>query len=105
MPKCKVCGSVDFERDISNANNDLVCKECGTVSEDNPIVSEVTFGESSSGAAVVHGSYVGAGQSHAAFGPRGGSSALESRQATINNARRKLASCCLARAWNPRVCH
>ncbi|CUS23040.1 LAQU0S08e00804g1_1 [Lachancea quebecensis] len=90
MAKCKVCGGVDFERDISNANNDLVCKDCGTVSEDNPIVSEVTFGESSSGAAVVHGSYVGAGQSHAAFGPRGGSSALESRQATINNARRKL---------------
>ncbi|KAM3159461.1 B-related factor 1 [Lachancea thermotolerans] len=90
MAKCKVCGGVDFERDISNANNDLVCKGCGTVSEDNPIVSEVTFGESSSGAAVVHGSYVGAGQSHAAFGPRGGSSALESRQATINNARRKL---------------
>ncbi|SCU81510.1 LAME_0B07426g1_1 [Lachancea meyersii CBS 8951] len=90
MPKCKVCGGVNFIKDIANANNDTVCQDCGTVAEDNPIVSEVTFGESSSGAAVVHGSYVGAGQSHAAFGPRGGSSALESREATINNARRKL---------------
>ncbi|SCU79484.1 LADA_0B00980g1_1 [Lachancea dasiensis] len=89
MPKCKVCGGVNFIKDIANANNDTVCQDCGTVAEDNPIVSEVTFGESSSGAAVVHGSYVGAGQSHAAFGPRGGSSALESREATINNARRK----------------
>ncbi|SCU92451.1 LANO_0E00936g1_1 [Lachancea nothofagi CBS 11611] len=90
MPKCKVCGGVNFIKDIANANNDTVCQDCGTVSEDNPIVSEVTFGESSSGAAVVHGSYVGAGQSHAAFGPGRGSSALESREATINNARRKL---------------
>ncbi|SCU90134.1 LAMI_0E00760g1_1 [Lachancea mirantina] len=83
MVKCKNCGSSEFERDISNANNDLVCKQCGTVSEDNPIVSEVTFGESSSGAAVVHGSFVGAGQSHA-------STALESREATLQNAKRKL---------------
>ena len=74
-------------RDSSNANNDLVCKACGVVSEDNPIVSEVTFGETSAGAAVVQGSFIGAGQSHASFG---GSSALESREATLNNARRKL---------------
>ncbi|SCW03886.1 LAFE_0H01200g1_1 [Lachancea fermentati] len=90
MPKCRSCGSTEFERDLSNANNDLVCKHCGVVSEDNPIVSEVTFGESSSGAAVVQGSFIGAGQSHAPFLSRGGSSALESREATLNNAKRKL---------------
>lgn len=90
MPVCKKCGSTEFERDLSNANNDLVCKQCGVVSEYNPIVSEVTFGETSSGAAVVQGSFIGAGQSHAAFLSRGGSSALESREATLNNARRKL---------------
>ncbi|AET40308.1 transcription factor TFIIIB subunit BRF1 Ecym_5570 [Eremothecium cymbalariae DBVPG len=90
MPKCKNCGHTEFERDLSNANNDLVCKSCGVVSEDNPIVSEVTFGETSSGAAVVQGSFIGAGQAHAAFGVRGGTSALESREATLNNARRKL---------------
>ncbi|CAI4036715.1 hypothetical protein SMKI_16G0290 [Saccharomyces mikatae IFO 1815] len=87
MPVCKSCHGTEFERDLSNANNDLVCKACGVVSEDNPIVSEVTFGETSAGAAVVQGSFIGAGQSHASFG---GSSALESREATLNNARRKL---------------
>ena len=90
MPVCKVCKSTEFERDLSNANNDLVCKNCGVVSEDNPIVSEVTFGETSSGAAIVQGSFIGAGQSHASFMSHGGSSALESREATLNNARRKL---------------
>lgn len=90
MPICKNCKGTEFERDLSNANNDLVCKACGVVSEDNPIVSEVTFGETSAGAAVVQGSFIGAGQSHAAFMSHGGSSALESREATLNNARRKL---------------
>lgn len=90
MPVCKACKGTEFERDLSNANNDLVCKNCGVVSEDNPIVSEVTFGETSAGAAVVQGSFIAAGQSHASFGPHGGSSALESREATLNNARRKL---------------
>ncbi|QLL30285.1 hypothetical protein HG536_0A01020 [Torulaspora globosa] len=90
MPVCRSCRGTEFERDLSNANNDLVCKNCGVVSEDNPIVSEVTFGETSAGAAVVQGSFIGAGQSHASFGSHGGSSALESREATLNNARRKL---------------
>lgn len=90
MPVCKACKGTEFERDLSNANNDLVCKNCGVVSEDNPIVSEVTFGETSAGAAVVQGSFIGAGQTHASFGSHGGSSALESREATLNNARRKL---------------
>lgn len=90
MPICKNCKGTQFERDLSNANNDLVCKDCGVVSEDNPIVSEVTFGESSSGAAVVQGSFIQAGQAHASFGSIGGSNALASRENTLNNARRKL---------------
>ncbi|CAL9731478.1 transcription factor IIIB 70 kDa subunit [Monosporozyma unispora] len=90
MPVCKICKGTEFERDLSNANNDLVCKNCGVVSEDNPIVSEVTFGETSSGAAMVQGSFISAGQAHASFMSHGGSSALESREATLNNARRKL---------------
>ncbi|SMN20756.1 similar to Saccharomyces cerevisiae YGR246C BRF1 TFIIIB B-related factor [Maudiozyma saulgeensis] len=90
MAVCKVCKGTEFVRDHSNANNDLVCKNCGVVSEDNPIVSEVTFGETSAGAAVVQGSFISAGQSHASFLSHGGSSALESREATLNNARRKL---------------
>jgi len=90
MAVCKVCKGTEFVRDHSNANTDLVCKNCGVVSEDNPIVSEVTFGETSAGAAVVLGSFISAGQSHASFLSHGGSSALESREATLNNARRKL---------------
>ena len=90
MPVCKVCKGTEFVRDHTNANNDLVCSNCGVVSEDNPIVSEVTFGETSAGAAVVQGSFISAGQSHASFLSHGGSSALESREATLNNARRKL---------------
>ncbi|CCK70331.1 transcription factor TFIIIB subunit BRF1 KNAG_0E00630 [Huiozyma naganishii CBS 8797] len=90
MPVCKNCKKTEFVRDLSNANNDLVCQNCGVVSEDNPIVSEVTFGETSSGAAMVQGSFISAGQSHASFMSHGGSSALDSREATLNNARRKL---------------
>lgn len=90
MPVCKNCKGTQFERDLTNANNDLVCKDCGVVSEDNPIVSEVTFGETSSGAAVVQGSFIQAGQAHASFGSIGGSNALASRENTLNNARRKL---------------
>ncbi|KAL3230688.1 Transcription factor IIIB 70 kDa subunit [Nakaseomyces bracarensis] len=85
--KCKGCGSTDLVVDTSNANNDLVCQNCGIVCEDNPIVSEVTFAETSSGAATVTGSFVSADQSHAAYG---GSNAMESREATLNNARKKL---------------
>ncbi|XBW36880.1 hypothetical protein QEN19_002459 [Hanseniaspora menglaensis] len=82
---CKNCKGTEFVKDISNANNDTVCNNCGVVKEENPIVSEVTFGESSSGAAVVHGSFLAAGQAHS-----GSSGALESREQTIQNARRKL---------------
>jgi transcription factor IIIB subunit 2 len=39
------------------------CLSCGTVVEENAIVSEVTFGETSAGAAMVQGSYVAQGSS------------------------------------------
>jgi transcription factor IIIB subunit 2 len=41
---------------------DGVCHNCGTVVDDSNIVAEVQFGETSSGAAVVQGSFVGADQ-------------------------------------------
>ncbi|KAJ4402641.1 transcription factor TFIIIB subunit brf1 [Neurospora sp. IMI 360204] len=37
---------------------DGTCQTCGMVADDSNIVSEITFGESSSGAAVVHGTHV-----------------------------------------------
>lgn len=49
---------------------DGVCHNCGTVVDDSNIVAEVQFGESSSGAAVVQGSFVGADQGAArSLGP------------------------------------
>ena len=45
----------------------MSCLRCGTVLEENPIVSEVQFGESSSGAAMVQGAMVGADQARATF--------------------------------------
>jgi transcription factor IIIB subunit 2 len=44
---------------------DGICENCGTIVDDSNIVSEVQFGETSQGAAVVQGSYVGADQSGA----------------------------------------
>lgn len=41
---------------------DGICHNCGTVVDDSNIVSEIQFGESSSGAAIVQGSHVGADQ-------------------------------------------
>jgi transcription factor IIIB 90 kDa subunit len=47
-----------------------ICKSCGTIIEESNIVAEVQFGESSSGAAVVQGSFVSADQGAArSLGP------------------------------------
>lgn len=63
-----------------------VCSGCGTVISEANIVSEVTFGESASGAAIVQGTFVGEDQTHVrSYGPgfqRGG---MESREITEQN--------------------
>lgn len=56
--------------------------------EENPIVSEVQFGESSSGAAMVQGAMVGADQARASYGGR--QNAMESREQTLSNGKRKI---------------
>ncbi|TAQ84239.1 hypothetical protein B7494_g7437 [Chlorociboria aeruginascens] len=71
---------------------DGVCHNCGTVVDDSNIVAEVQFGESSSGAAVVQGSFVSADQGAAksmgpAFRRAGGS---EDRETTIREGRRTM---------------
>lgn len=88
--KCKTCGCTDFIKDIHSASSDLACQNCGRVFEENPIVSEVSFGETSNGAAVVQGSFVGADQAHASFGngPRG--NGMDSRTKTLASAKRKI---------------
>lgn len=62
-----------------------VCSGCGTVISESNIVSEVTFGETASGAAVVQGTFVGEGQSHTrSYGP-GFQRGVESREITEQN--------------------
>ncbi|KAJ5924712.1 hypothetical protein N7466_008899 [Penicillium verhagenii] len=85
---------------IVDEDGQKLCTGCGTVIAESNIVSEVTFGESSSGAAVVQGTFVGEGQSHTrSFGPgfqRGGG--MESREMTEANGNTCIAQ--LARPLN-----
>lgn len=56
---------------IESHDDKRICVSCGTVVNESNIVSEVTFGEAASGAAILQGSYVGADQSHARSAPGG----------------------------------
>ncbi|KAK0528083.1 transcription factor TFIIIB subunit brf1 [Tilletia horrida] len=95
--QCRECLSTNIVHD----GDTVACAECGSVLEQSQIVSEVTFGETSSGAATVQGSYVGADQAGARIsGPGGfrGSSAGESRQQTLANALQNIRK--MANIWN-----
>jgi len=74
--------------DIQDADGVRACMNCGTIVSESNIVSEVTFGETSAGAATVQGGFVGEGQRHArslgtAFTRAAGGS--ESREVTEAN--------------------
>ncbi|KAM0752536.1 BRF1-domain-containing protein [Meredithblackwellia eburnea MCA 4105] len=88
MP-CVNCGEDTLIEYDSSAGNSI-CTACGTVLEENAIVSEITFGETSGGAAMVQGSYVGADQvrARAPAGYRKGGQ--ESREQTMMNGRRRI---------------
>ncbi|KAF9259797.1 cyclin-like protein [Marasmius fiardii PR-910] len=89
MAICTDCGGTVIEYDAAAGNG--FCVKCGTVVEENTIVNEVTFGETSSGAAMVQGSYVGQGASRAKLsGPFGNRGNNESREQTIANASKKI---------------
>lgn len=85
---CRNCGHKSLAVDRYTAAGDISCLRCGTVQEENPIVSEVQFGESSSGAAMVQGAMVGADQARATFGGR--QSSMESKEQTIANGKNKI---------------
>lgn len=85
---------------------DGICHNCGTIVDDSNIVSEVTFGESSNGAAVVQGSFVSADQGTAkslgpAFRRAGG---MEDRESTIREGKRPPVpfSCAVLTAHRPK---
>ncbi len=71
-----------------------VCATCGVVARESNIVSELQFGETSSGAAAVQGSYVGEGRTHgqSSGGPHPGliHDGLTSREMTTLSARREI---------------
>ncbi|THU83068.1 cyclin-like protein [Dendrothele bispora CBS 962.96] len=91
MPTCTDCGGTVIEYDAAAGNG--FCVRCGTVIEENTIVNEVVFGETSSGAAMIQGSYVAQGASHARMsGPYGNRGSSESREQTIANANKRIQS-------------
>ncbi|KNZ75971.1 Transcription factor IIIB 60 kDa subunit [Termitomyces sp. J132] len=90
-PVCNDCGGTVIEYDTAAGNG--FCVKCGTVVEEGAIVSEVAFGEMSNGAAMVQGSFVGQGATHAKMsGPFGNRGNNESREQTIANATKKIQS-------------
>ncbi|KAJ1920947.1 transcription factor TFIIIB subunit brf1 [Mycoemilia scoparia] len=87
--EAKLCEHKSVEYDQSQGAS--FCIDCGIVLEENTIVSEVTFGESSTGAAMVYGSLVRAGQTRANMGGIGRrGNGQESREQTIYRARLRL---------------
>lgn len=65
-------------------------------------MSEVSFGETSAGAAVVQGTFVGEGQSHVrSYGP-GFQRGAESREMTEQNG--EFVLCCVACCWCKKSC-
>ncbi|XP_052902394.1 transcription factor IIIB 90 kDa subunit [Anopheles moucheti] len=92
--KCNNCGSADIE--VDNARGDAVCTNCGSVLEDNIIVSEIQFEENAHGAASAVGQFV-------ASDSRGGATAYgkfhvgtgtESREVTLRKARQGITLLC-----------
>ncbi|PCH43896.1 BRF1-domain-containing protein [Wolfiporia cocos MD-104 SS10] len=89
MTACTDCGGTVIEYDAAAGNG--FCVQCGTVVEENTIVSEVVFGETSTGAAMVQGSFVGQGATRARMGgPFGNRGNSESREQTIAKASSKI---------------
>ncbi|XP_060773684.1 BRF1 RNA polymerase III transcription initiation factor subunit b isoform X2 [Neoarius graeffei] len=91
--QCKSCGGADI--DIDQARGSAVCTACGSVLEDNIIVSEVQFVENSGGGASAIGQFVSAdGPSKAPVIGSGFHTSLgkESRAQTLQNGKRQIHS-------------
>lgn len=84
---CPQCYSSKLVTNASDGNT--VCMMCGVVVSENALSAEIGFGESSSGAAIVQGSYVSDSATGAKLsrpGARHGN--VESREVTIGNGKR-----------------
>ncbi|XP_057638286.1 transcription factor IIIB 90 kDa subunit isoform X2 [Chionomys nivalis] len=88
---CRGCGGTDIEFDA--ARGDAVCTGCGSVLEDNIIVSEVQFVENSGGGSSAVGQFVsldGAGKTPSLGGGFHVNLGKESRAQTLQNGRRHI---------------
>ncbi|XP_061889834.1 transcription factor IIIB 90 kDa subunit-like isoform X2 [Entelurus aequoreus] len=88
---CKNCGCADI--DVDHARGDAVCMGCGSVLEDNIIVSEVEFVESGGGGSLAVGQFVCSegGAKLPSFGDGHlGSVGKESRAQTLQKARQHI---------------
>uniref|UniRef100_A0A7N6AKC8 B-related factor 1 n=1 Tax=Anabas testudineus TaxID=64144 RepID=A0A7N6AKC8_ANATE len=88
---CKNCGCSDI--DVDQARGDAVCMGCGSVLEDNIIVSEVEFVESGGGGSLAVGQFVSAeaGAKHPSFGDAHLSGmGKESRAQTLQRAKQHI---------------
>ncbi|XP_066550982.1 transcription factor IIIB 90 kDa subunit [Amia ocellicauda] len=88
---CKNCGCTDI--DIDQARGDAVCTGCGSVLEDNIIVSEVQFVENSGGGSSAVGQFVSSDVSGKAPALGTGfhtSLGKESRAQTLQNGKRQI---------------
>ncbi|CAO3667071.1 unnamed protein product [Rhizopus stolonifer] len=88
--RCNNCGSNKSEADA--ASGTVYCVDCGTVLEENTIVAEVSFGETSGGKAVIQGSFAGDSGRIAGGGLFGRNRGREGQEQSIENGRQKLAS-------------
>uniref|UniRef100_A0A8C2X936 B-related factor 1 n=1 Tax=Cyclopterus lumpus TaxID=8103 RepID=A0A8C2X936_CYCLU len=88
---CRNCGGSDI--DVDQARGDAVCMTCGSVLEDNIIVSEVEFVETGGGSSSAVGQFIatGAGGINPSFGDNHFSGVgRESRAQTLSKARHNI---------------
>lgn len=84
MAGCTYCGG---ELD-THSTTEVICTSCGRVNDGTQMVNELSFGESSSGAAMVHGSFLNADQGSTTRGLYGHTN--NSRALTIEKARNQM---------------
>ncbi|KAG0266606.1 transcription factor TFIIIB subunit brf1 [Mortierella polycephala] len=95
---CPYCGGNSIEYDAGQGN--ATCIGCGAVLEENTIIAEVTFNDSG-GAASVVGTFVGEGKAGArTMGPGRRMTSQESREKTLDNARRRITQMAVALKLN-----
>ncbi|KAF9914134.1 transcription factor TFIIIB subunit brf1 [Lobosporangium transversale] len=96
---CPHCGGNNIEYDAGQGN--ATCTNCGAVLEENTIIAEISFNEGSGGAASVVGTFVGEGKAGArTLGPGRRQTSQESREKTLDAARRRITAMAVALKLN-----